>query len=116
LKKEKMLANFYEKAACRTPKLISAGTTKEDGGWPNRLKLPTGHVSYADFGIFFTLQLLNLMGLLFSNIFRWFVALVVISYVVVTAVRSYDQLELLAHQSTILRNNPPFSETGASAK
>lgn len=69
-----------------------------------------------DFGIFFSLQFATIVGLIMSIFFRWFVALILISYVVVTALRGYDQLELMLHETNILQGNPTYSDSGASKK
>ena len=111
--KEQLLDSFYNVEPKRAPKLKPKGDSSKDAGlWPNQIRIPALRSNHLNFGLFFSLQLAVILCLLFSNPFRWFVALVVISYVVVTSIRGYDQLELLLHEATILQNNPAYSDTG----
>lgn len=111
------MASFYEHEPKRTPKIIPAEkSTCADADsclWPQEIPIPTLRSDILNFSIFFALQLATIAGLVLSNIFRWFVALILISYVVVTAVRGYDQLELLLHETDILKGCPKYSDTGS---
>ena len=115
--KERLLQSFYEREPKRTPKIASAGQSSADPGlWPQEVPMRSLNSNMVNFGVFFSLQLATIVGLIASKAFCWFVALIVISYVVITAVKGYDQLELMLHEANILQGTPPFSETGVVSK
>jgi hypothetical protein len=69
-------------------------------------------------GIFVAFQLFLFFGLLFSSVVRWTCALIIISYVVISAFKGYDHLELTLHGPHTLHNQvaPTVESLGTSRR
>lgn len=71
---------------------------------------------YLKVGLFVAFQLVLFLGLLISSAVRWASALIIISYVVVSAFKGYDHLELTLHGPQTLHNQvaPTAHSLGAA--
>ena len=105
-RKEDMLSSFYSKEPLMTAKVDS-----EKHSWP-RPVLNYRKPNYVAIVGMILLQIVILLGLMLSVMFRWVIVFIFMSYIVMSSIKGFDGMELTLHGASVLSSNIPFSESG----